>query len=282
MSSGIGSYATTATVYGRAAQDSYYQLNSPGLINGNVEITGNLKVDGTTELVGAVTCDAGLTADGLVSSDGTNKVVLAGQTIQALSNAGATTSLFLNGNLAGGGAPVVSPAGMTVGGAAVAATVPGLSVQTAAGRIAITAGSNFNQINSFDANAAAANLVIVAQGQPTQTNALTVSSLATSGKVGTAAAPITFGNQLGYSGVLRLSATTGSFIGQFPMPPGCSLASQIYLTQINLFGDVVPTNLSPPFCVVSAAGPTGFTVDIVQGQTTGVNVSMQCSYFIVV
>ena len=106
MSSGIGSYATTATVYGRAASDSYYQLNSPGLINGDVEITGNLKVDGTTELVGALTCDALATAS----------------------------------------------AGLTVGGAAVAPTVPGLNVQSSAGRIQLAPASNGLSIQGFDAN----------------------------------------------------------------------------------------------------------------------------------
>ena len=264
MSSGIGSYATTATVYGRAVTDSYYQLNSPGLINGNVEITGNLKVDGTTELVGAVTCDALATAS----------------------------------------------AGLTVGGAAVSPAGPGLNVQSSAGRIQISPASNGLSIQGFDANGATApisintrdalapvNLPDVNATSLTATGAVTAatvtasagvesSSFATSGKLGTTASPILTTGQLGYSGCLRLLTVGGvgdiPYTGVFNMPAGCSTASQVYMSIVNIFGDNAPTSFYPAQTSIAAGGPTGFQATITVGQVGANNSAMQINYLVVV
>lgn len=290
MSSGIGSYATTATVYGRSAQDSYYQLNSPGLINGNVEITGNLKVDGTTELVGAVTCDAGLTADGLTSSDGVNKVGINGQTIQALSAAGAPVALFLNGNLAGGGAIVAAPAGMNVGGAASPNTV-GLQTQTVSGRILIAAASNGCQINAFDGTGAITDLVLGAQGQPTSVAALTVNSLEVATRVGTPTVPVAWAaavpyNQLGFSGVLSIFAanTQTAFIGNYIMPASATLASQIFCTLFNTpqpGGDATSFPTAPRAVMSSSGGQIIATITM-GSATLLADTSYYMNYFVVV
>lgn len=268
MSTGTGAYSTTATVYGMNARDSYYNLSAPGLINSNLEITGNLKVDGTTELVGALTCDALATAS----------------------------------------------AGLTVGGAAVSPAVPGLSVQSSAGRIAIAAGSNFLQINGFDANGAAAGIVMGAGGGSLTTNALAAasaavtgavtaasvsasgaitstggvlsSSFATSGKLGTTASPILTAGQLGYSGCLRLLTAGGvgnlPYTGVFDMPAGCSTASQVYLSIVNIFGDNAPTAFYPAQTSIAAGGATGFQATVVVGQVGATNSAMQINYLVIV
>jgi hypothetical protein len=54
-SSGSASYATTATNYGKNANDSYYVLGAPGQIAGNLNVGGNLTVQGSTTLVGPTT-----------------------------------------------------------------------------------------------------------------------------------------------------------------------------------------------------------------------------------
>jgi hypothetical protein len=120
-----------------------------------------------------------------------------------------------------------------VGGAAVAPALGAdFNIQSSSGRIQVAAGSNFLQINGFDANGVAAPIVMGAQGQGLEVNGMTASSIAvsgavtaatltasagvqsssyaTSGKVGTVAAPVPFtGGTLGYSGVLQLFTLGG-------------------------------------------------------------------------
>lgn len=148
MSAGVGSYATTATVYGRNAADSYYNLSAPGLINGPLEVTGNLKVDGTTQLVGPVQMDASATITGSLTC-ASNIVASANLLVnQGIYGANTTTApvfprgLFTQAPVTLGSSSQATQSGLQVfGNAVVAPSAAGGGVMSA---------NDFNGNNSAD------------------------------------------------------------------------------------------------------------------------------------
>lgn len=105
MSNGVGSFSTTATVYGRRPTDSYYNLATEGVTPGNLEVAGNLKVDGTSEFVGAVVMDGDLTVNGGVNMPGL--VNLGSTTMAAFTSTG-------NSQLTGGASLTITSGNLAV------------------------------------------------------------------------------------------------------------------------------------------------------------------------
>lgn len=116
MSSGTAAYAASATVYGRNAADSYYQLNGTGPLppppNPNVDIAGSLTVSGDSILVGPVEMDAGLAVTGLISS--TTLSVQGAAAVGSLNVSGAVSAGNLNASVAIATAGSLNVSGATV------------------------------------------------------------------------------------------------------------------------------------------------------------------------
>lgn len=114
--SGSATYATTATNYGKGVNDSYYALNAPGEVSGDLNVGGNLRVQGTSTLVGAVTCGNALVVNGPTTAAA---VTASGAvTAASVASAGAVTA----GSVASAGGvsctTLAASGAATIGGAA--------------------------------------------------------------------------------------------------------------------------------------------------------------------
>jgi hypothetical protein len=115
MASGAASYSVSATNYGRLANDSYFVLSAPGVVNGNQTITGDLVVQGRSDLVGNVTCGASLDVAG--QANVANLGVSGAAEVSGSLTAGATTvtALASSGNVVLSGTASLIAAGGVIG-----------------------------------------------------------------------------------------------------------------------------------------------------------------------